>query len=86
MGFCGIHNDSIYHGTLYWLRCAMAEEDFTFCGFGSLTALHSMWVANYLVLFDAYGVFSFTYVMNFIVIIDLTRCCFLHYGALALFG
>ncbi len=34
----------------------------------------------------AYGVFSFTYVMNFIVIIDLTRCCFLHYGALALFG
>ncbi len=34
----------------------------------------------------AYGVFSFTYVMNFIVIIDLTRCCFLQYGALALFG
>ncbi len=34
----------------------------------------------------AYGVFSFTYVMNFIVIIDLTRCCFLQYGALALFS
>ncbi len=34
----------------------------------------------------AYGVFYFTYVMNFIVIIDLTRCCFLQYGALALFG
>ncbi len=34
----------------------------------------------------AYGVFSFTYVMNFIVIIDLMRCCFLQYGALALFG
>ncbi len=34
----------------------------------------------------AYGVFSFTYVINFIVIIDLTRCCFLQYGALALFG
>ncbi len=34
----------------------------------------------------ACGVFSFTYVMNFIVIIDLTCCCFLHYGALALFG
>ncbi len=34
----------------------------------------------------AYGVFSFTYVMNFIVIIDLTCCCFLQYGALALFG
>ncbi len=34
----------------------------------------------------AYGVFSFTYVINLIVIIDLTRCCFLQYGALALFG
>ncbi len=34
----------------------------------------------------AYGVFSFTYVINFIVIIDLTRCCFLQNGALALFG
>ncbi len=34
----------------------------------------------------AYGLFSFTYVMNFIVIIDLTRCCFLQYGALALFS
>ncbi len=32
----------------------------------------------------AYGVFSFTYVINFIVIIDLTRCCFLQNGALGL--
>ncbi len=48
--FCGIHNDSIYHGTLYWLRCDVQWQrrishfvDFTF---GSLTALHSMWVAT----------------------------------------
>ncbi len=59
--FCGIHNDNILsrHFILVTLRCAMAEEDFTFCGFGSLTALHSMLgckphiVLIYLVLFDA---------------------------------
>ncbi len=79
----------------------MAEEDFTFCGFhvwfSNCTAFYVgcnphivlilsgvIW-CRYVALY-AYGVFSFTYVMNFIVIIDLTRCCFLQYGALALFG
>ncbi len=80
------------------LRCAMAEEDFTFVGFGSL--LHCiLWglqtphcfncIWCYLMQICCVVCFwcvSFTYVTNFIVIIDLTRCCFLQYGALALFG
>lgn len=45
VGFFVAYIMTVFITALYIGYAAMAEEDFTFCGFGSLTALHSMWVA-----------------------------------------